>query len=269
MKKTTFSMLTMLLLALSIDAFGGWIITAKNSDGYGDVYYETMLIQDNKLKTTDEDQTTIFNLETNMLTILNHELQTYWEVNMNEIREKYKKAIHEFVDEALKAVPPEQREMYRPLFAQMEEAYADVDMDKVKALNIDIKHTGKTQQIAGFKADEYQIIVNGQLKETKWIAKDLDISDDMDVTKMMDAMMSLAQFGDDEFLYMHSRDYINLHKKGFEMKSLDFEGETREVTRVEQRRIDAADFRIPDGYRKITLQEMMMMEFNSDDDSDW
>lgn len=269
MKKTTFSMLTMMLLAISMDAFGGWIITTRNAEMYGEAYYETMLIQDNKFKTTDQDQTTIFNLETHMLTILDHESKTYWEVNMNELRETYKKAINEFVDEALKAVPPEQREMYRPLFAQMEQMYAEVDMDRVKALNINIKHTGKSQQIAGYKAEEYQVLVEGQLKETKWIAKELDISKDMNLSKMMEAMISLSQFGDDEFLFMHTMDYINLHKKGFEMKSVDFEGETREVTRVEEKRLDAAEFRVPDEYRKITLQEMMMMDFNSDDDGGW
>jgi len=90
----------------------------------------------------------------------------------------------------------------------------------------------------------------------------------MNVRKMVESFKEISPVVGDEALYEYTNAYLSLHEKGFEVRSITTDGEQIEVTSAEKQRIDAKLFTIPDGYRKITIEEMMMMEMGRGNDDD-
>lgn len=271
MKRVAFAFVVLLMMALCQEALAGWVIKSRTTDMYGESGIETTWIQNNKMKSSAMGETTIINMTDGTLTMIDEQAKTYWQVAIKDARDAFRKASENFIEEALKNVPEGQQEMYRSLFSEMENMYDDIDPDKISRVDIKVEQTGKSEQIAGYKADEYHILVDGLLVEQIWLAKDLDVSRDLNRKKMMEAMLELQQTGDNEMLYEFTDAYLDLFGKGFEMRSIDSEGEKIEVTSVEQKQLDASVFEIPAGYREITIEEMMMSGFDDaeEEENEW
>jgi hypothetical protein len=268
MKKAVVTVVVFLIFALTARVFAGWVIHLRSSDDLGDVIIETVWVQDNKFKSQSEGEISIIDMNNRTMTVIDDQNRTYWQVGFDDARKIFKEAVSSFIDQALKEIPEDQRDMYRGFFDQMEDMYADIDPARLSAVDIKIEKTSDSETIAGYKADEYHVFVNGQLIEQKWIAKGLDISKHLNKRKIMESMRAFIQIGDDDLIYEYTDTYLELFDKGFEMKSVDAEGDLTEVTSVEEKQLDAGIFGVPDGYRKITVEEMMMMGFASEDDDD-
>jgi hypothetical protein len=271
MKRAALTLVMLLTAAVIMESYAGWVIKSRSTAMYGDGGTETTWIQNNKMKSTVEGETTIIDLADGTLTMIDEQDRTYWQVAIKDARDAFRQASQSFINEALNNVPEGQREMYRSLFSEMESMYDDIDPDKISRVDIKVEKTGKSEQIAGYKADEYHIFVNGSLIEQMWLAKDLDVSSDLNRKKMMEVMQEFHQTGDDEMLYQFTGAYLDLFAKGFEMRSKDSEGEQTEVISVEQKQLDASVFEVPAGFRKITIEEMMMSGFDDagEEDDEW
>jgi hypothetical protein len=276
MKRIALTLIMLVMSALITESFAGWVIKSRNTEIYGDgateMYgdggAETTWIQNNKMKSTGLGETTIINLSDGTITMIDEQDKTYWQVAIKDARDAFRQASQSFISEALKKVPEAQREMYRSLFSEMEKMYDDIDPDKISRVDIKVEKTGRSEQIAGYKAYEYHIFVNGSLVEQLWLTTDLDVSKDLNRKKMMEVMQELYQMGDDEMLYQFTDDYLDLLAKGYEMRSVDSGGEQTEVIGVEQKQLDASVFEVPAGYRKITIEEMMMTGFGDAGEED-
>jgi len=167
MKRTLTLVAIMVFMAFTTEAVAGWVIQLKYTDADGEISYETLEIQDNKLRSSGTDGTFIFDLAGDRLTVIDDKSQTYWQVKISEIRETYFQASKKFIEEMLKSLPEQEREMYRSLFRVMENMYAEVDRTKVNAINIKVDKSGNSEKIAGFMADEYLIMVDDEIVEHK------------------------------------------------------------------------------------------------------
>lgn len=270
MKRALTFIATLVFVVLTSEAVAGWVIKLKYTNLDGEVSFENLEIQDNKLRSTGTDGTFIFDLADNRLTVIDDKNQTYWQVKISEIRETYFQASRNFIEEMLSRIPEQEREMYRSLFSEMENMYAEVDLTKVSLVNVKVDRTGNSEKIAGFTADEYLVLIDDEVVERKWLAKGLDISSDMNVRKMVESFKEISPVVGDEMLYEYTETYLSMHEKGFEVKSVTKDGEMIEVTSAEKQRIDSSLFMIPEGFKQITIEEMMRMEMTrGNDDNDY
>lgn len=264
MKRTFIAIL--IFMVLTSEVVAGWVIKLKYTGMDGEISYETLEIQDNKLRSTGTDGTFIFDLAGDRLSVIDDKSQTYWQVEISAIRETYFQASKKFIEEMLNNMPDQEREMYRSLFKEIENMYAEVDKTKVNAVNIKVDKTGNSEEIAGFKADEYLVLVDDEIVERKWLAKGLDVSGDMNVRKMVESFKEISPVVSDEALFEYTDTYLSMHEKGFEVRSVTKDGEQIEVTSAEKQRIDGSLFIIPEGFKQITIEEMMRMEMTRDND---
>jgi hypothetical protein len=266
MKRTLTFVALLVFMAFTTEAVAGWVIQLKYTNSDGEVNYETLEIQDNKLRSTGTDGTFIFDLAGDRMIVIDDKSQTYWQVKISEIRETYFQASKKFIEEMLNNMPEQEREMYRSLFKEMENMYAEIDKTKVKAINIKVDKTGNSEEIAGFRAEEYLILVDDEIIERKWLAKGLDVSSDMNMRKMAESFKEISPVVGEEALYEYTDTYLSLHEKGFEVRSVTKDGDQIEVTSAEKQRIDGSLFKIPEGFKQITIEDMMRMEMTRDND---
>jgi len=259
MKK--YLIIVLIIITLIKNMSAGWVIQVRYTNPEGDFSFEAIEIQNYKLRSTGTDGVFIFDLTNNTLTIVNELDKTFLQYEISEVRKAYFDATRKFLDEVLKGMSASDQELYRMLFGDLENLYAPLDYKMLDSINITIETTGETWEFLGFEADEYLVFVNEELKEHKWLAKTLDISDHMNIRKMREVFMEISPAIGEEMWYQYTDTYLSLNEIGFEMRSLDTEGQETLVISAEERELDDSVFSIPLNYRRITIEEMMMTEF--------
>lgn len=259
MKK--YLIIVLIIITLIKNMSAGWVIQVRYTNPEGDFSFETIEIQNNKLRSTGTDGVFIFDLTNNTLSIVNELDKTFLQYEISEVRKAYFDATRKFLHEVLNGMSVSDQELYRMLFGDLENIYAPLDYKMLDSINITIETTGETGEFFGFDADEYLVFVNGELKERKWLAKTLDISNHMNIRKMREVFMEISPAIGEEMWYQYTDTYLSLNDIGFEMRSLDTEGQETLVISAEEREMDDSVFSIPLNYRRITIEEMMMTEF--------
>ena len=257
----SYLVIVLIFITLTQNLSAGWVLQVRYTNPEGKVSFEAIEIQNNRLRSAGIDGVFIFDLNDNTLAVVNEIDKTYWKYDINEIRQAYYDASRKFLDEIMKGFSESDRELYEMLFGDLENLYAPIDPEKLDSINVRIEPTGETEEFLGFVADEYLILVNEELKERKWLAKSLDINSQMNSRKMREIFMEISPAVGEEMLYQFTDAYLSLNEKGFEMRSLDNEGQETEVVSAEERNLDESIFSIPADYRRISIEEMMMTEF--------
>ncbi|OFX88210.1 MAG: hypothetical protein A2W99_10260 [Bacteroidetes bacterium GWF2_33_16] len=265
MKFKKYILLFITIISFGYSAHAGWIITQRTYDsdeGIAMASVETVYLQDNIMKVTHKDIITIFDLNKELITLISPAKNVYWTGNITTYKTDMKSGLKQVMDEQLKAVAPEQREMMKKMFEGMIAAVDDPSKaieNKPKNYSLEIKKTKESARIAGYSAVKYQVLVNGALKEEAWLSESSRAHDEFDIYKFYGLFSDFtAQSGTMEYYQMHEK-YLEFARKGFPLKSVNYYGgyETiSEVTKLDKEKIDLSVFAVPDGYRKASLMEI-------------
>lgn len=174
------------------------------------------------------------------------------ESSMNEIQAASKAMIDAQMEEALAALPPEQRDAYRQ---QMEAMLASQGM--MSPAHPDekrIRATGGRSEVSGFGCQQYDVIsVEDDTVEQQLCvatADELGISQsDFDtLAAAMKAMITVSGA-------MHEMDLEKLD--GIPVRMADEDGETNLLVDVSTETVPPARVTVPDGYREVSPADMM------------
>ncbi|MBU4275307.1 MAG: DUF4412 domain-containing protein [Proteobacteria bacterium] len=236
----------LLILGLAAPASAGWLINEKSEGAINSLYF-----QSNQVRDQSAESISIMDLAKGRLILINPNAKTYWSgpfADMLKMRDQAMKQMQE----QLKQLPPEQREMAKNA---MQEAMGKKDSPRPK---VEVKKTGQSAVIAGFKAVKYEIWAGGKLREEQWIAPAIATSKELDTKKMREMMAVFAQAGG-ENSYETDPAVQALWSKGYPVKvvsHLDGETMVREVVQAQEKNLPASMFAVPQGYRKVDLMEM-------------
>lgn len=250
--------LVFVVVMLASNAFAGWMITQATRDITGKKEDQTVYLQQNKVKTVMSDATMMFDLDKELLYLINPDKKVYWSGKPEDMKKSTEEAQKKMMEEQMKKVPPEQREAMKKYMEQMQAQKASPK----KEVKVTVKKTGEKVTIAGYSGQKYQILVNGKLREETWIATKLkNVSDEFDRAKWEKFQKALTEMGGEEEPFSASREYLDLMEKGFSIKSISYyeEGEKSEnvTTKVEKKKIPASEFQIPKGYKKVGMAEIV------------
>jgi len=268
MKKTIFT-LGMIMLWGHVSLFAGWVITEETSHPMSDalVVSETILIQDQKMKTASSDGTFIFNLKTDEIILINDKDKIYWSGNIESFREEASETMKMIVDELLEQFPEQQREMFKSMFDGMAEMYDEPNPEIMDALSVSVEKTGESETIAGYESRKYTVTANGKQVEEVWISSRPNISGEFDMKELHEVLNQISPVASPEDYYGFSDKYLDLLSSGFVMRTVDADGMRTEVTNIEEKQIDDSEFLPGPGYKKMDLTELfkMMMKDNDSD----
>jgi len=265
MKFNKYLLILITLISLGYTAQAGWVITQRTYDsdeGPQTASIETVYLQDNVMKVVNSEVITVFDLNKEMITLINPERKVFWTGNISTFKNDMKAGIKLVMDEKLKEIAPEQREMMKKMFEGMIAAVDDPSKateNKPKNYTLEINRTKENARIAGYSAVKYRVIVNGELKEEAWLSESSRAHDEFDINKFYNLFKDFtAQAGTTEF-YQTNEKYLEFSRLGFPLKSVNYYGgyETiSEVTKLEKQKLETDIFTIPADCKKVSLIEI-------------
>lgn len=231
----------------------GWVAEwehtpIKSNGDRGSTEPATMRIEKGKVRLVQPTTTTLIDYGKSRFTILNTERQYFWSGTVDE-----------YVDQMLKARAEAAKRKRGEEIGTEKPA-----LDPKTLPPVAVVKTGDTETIAGHKTDKYEVKVNEELFEELWVANDLNLSEDMDVSKVLayQTKMSGTMLGNSAKAYnaiYRSPEYKKVLEQGFVLRSITHHiagGFERTAVELKQAEIPESEFAVPDSYRKVRLSDV-------------
>ena len=259
-------------IAWTGQASAGWIID-QSIKSQGNESKQQILMQANQMKTLmlnpegKPEMAFVLDLNNEMVTQVNYREGSYTTAKVQEYAHMIQVAMKNAtraMDEALKDLPPEQREMMEKMM-RSRMPQADKKSEACVEPRIELRKTGRKATIAGHPSISYEVLADGKPESEMWIAKNITAWKELDPKKLESLMTELAAavpgcgssqsrqagFGKDNAW--------KLANEGYAVKTVDRSGSgtTVEVINAEARSLPASEFRPPEGFTRKELSEMM------------
>jgi len=258
--KVFFSLL--IVLFLTSQAFAGWVVERVNRDFEGEETTEITYVQKNKMKIVEPKMIIMVDLEKNLYYIVSRgpEFKLYWSGTPEQMRKEGEEMAKQMEEAYLKKLSPEQREQYNQYKESMKEETKGSTIEK--KIEVNAKKTSEKATIAGYPTRKYQVWVDGELREELWISSKIKVKDEIDLNKLEKFQEAMSGPSEEES-YESSPEYKKLMEQGTPLKSIEYydQGNTvTEVKKVEKKQIPDSEFKVPKGYRKISLLELQQLQ---------
>jgi len=245
MKRTIIIMCLVIIFTGFSNLSNGQGFTIEQTNG------DMTLIDKGWIKEIYEDEIFMFNVEKDLIFFIDPGNEKYAEGSMQD----YCDAFKTIMQTMKQSMPAEYME-------EMIAAQKNQPVPEVK-----IKHSGSGGDIAGYSTDKYEIMVNGELYEEKWISTDASFSKLIDFYQQVNKTgqtMEACSVLDEAFIGKDpesTEPYKDLENKGIEMKVVKhdygYAETTIEIVDIQKGGIDDSEFLPPDGFRKLTFNEFI------------
>ena len=217
---------------------------------------DTVYLQDDKVRQDMGSMVVIMDVASGKVYYLNPAKKTYWGGTVADLQNSAKDAEKQMMDQMLEKLPPEQREQVRRAMTEQMQAAKP----KVPKVTFSVKKTGKTEKIAGYNTEEYQVMADGKPMMSLWLAPDLPVDEEVNPDKLAELMSGLAQ-GSGGPNPMASPEVHKLFTKGYPLKTeMQIMGQDQggAADKVEKKPIKSDMFEVPQGYKKVGMLDVMM-----------
>lgn len=247
----------------------GWVITQQSYDsdeGVETALVETIYLQDNIMKVVQPEMVTMFDLNSETITIMSPVKKVYWTGKVANYKQEIKDAMRSAMEEQLRNAPEEQKEMIRKMYKSMMESIDNPSKfagEEPEEYELQIEKTGDKDRVAGKLAHKYAIKVNGSVKEEAWLSESEKPHEEFDIGKFHDLFGDFTSQANSSVFYQTNEKYIEFAKKGFPLKSISYFGgyeSISEVTNLEKENLDPSMFKAPADYQKVSLLEIGLEE---------
>jgi hypothetical protein len=169
-------------------------------------------------------------------------------------------AVDKQMAEAMKDMPPAQREQMMQMMKQMGRGAPGSAGPPPR---VTVERTAETQTIAGLAARKYRVLANDKLYEELWLTTDTALLRELDLGKAPDTFgrMFACMVGGGSDRVETSTEYRQVYAQGWPLKAV-YHGDGGAagrslVTRVEKRDVPEPEFAPPAGFRAAPLVEIL------------
>jgi len=260
-----------LLMFTASQVFAGLVMEQERYEkGSSQKLKGTIYMQDNKVKFFDEEGqfSAIFNLETGEMIQIDNTSRTYTSSQAKDYFKFFKEyalKMKKAMQQQLAELPPDQRVQAEEM---MKRQGIELPGSNPIPVKITLKKTNDTNKIAGYESVKYEIYRNGKLDEEIWTSKEIGFEEEIDMNKMTDYMSELRKIeeslgGASSVSNESEQAYIEVFSSGFPMKTTDYPVSgtsiVEEIVKVSKKQIDSSEFRAPEGYKEVPLEQMLQL----------
>lgn len=246
-------------LIISTPAFAGWIIVEKKTTPQGLITFDTISVQNNKMRSGGVEATYIYDLNKNEITVINNFYKTYWTGSPEEYRAGIINGIKNEINVMVSKLPKEKQEAARKQYEALLLVFDSSDGNVNKEDMLSTKKVIERTQVMGFDTQRYDFFMKGEKKMTIWISEKVNISKDFDIDKFS-AFMKKMMNNNARLSVKSSVEYTKLLKKGYPLKTIEYVGKKEivgEVVSADNKNLPEAMFKVTPGFRAITLEELV------------
>lgn len=263
---------TVLLVVISLNAIGGWVITEESTDKFNNKQIQTIFIEGNRIRHETPTSIAIIDLDSSKITMIFSQYKVYWKGTTEELRLSSVEAYDAQFENLLAGIPEYKRKELDSVYKEIRGQLLDTEHEK-SDYEIIISQTDKKDTIHDFLVDEYEIFHDSSLVEIMLHTSDISPYKDIDVEKMIGFMTQLNALTAQGTL-TSSDEYNKFMRNGLIMKSAEYiNGEIAYntiVTNVREVNIRRDFFEPPHNYRPAMLRDIFnMIPINEDADNNW
>lgn len=236
--------------------FAGWIIKEVTRDAYGEERSQTIYIQNNIMKTVDNEEISIYNLNSNKICFINPIQKVFWEGTIDE----YLKGMNDYtlvmVEDELSKLTPEEKETYKALHNHVfqDAEIVEQNTDMKDSLKVEIKKLPDIEIIAKYQAQKYQLWLNDSLMFNYWVSSRINLYKDFNFEKFYKLIEKMSgQLS--ETGYEFSNEFKAFLKKGYSLKTIDSEDNITETLDIVRKQLSKSVFEVPQNYTKLEFVE--------------
>ncbi len=252
-KKALFMTISLffLLALLSAPVHAGWVEKDRQA---GTMYISGALIK--VVPQRSNGMWSVMDLNSGLITMINRPGRTYAVIDPKTFCSEMKS----MMTGMMQGMPPEQRAMMEQMMGGQGAGHTP---------SVRVRRVGSGGKVAGHDTIKYSVTVDGRPYRDIWLAPGAPIMNDMrrylkKSSEMNASMAACSNMGPGMAgggpAPEASKEYQAIAEKGWTMKELDRKtGKVdKEVTSLEKKSLPASTFRVPIGYRKVNMREMMM-----------
>lgn len=265
MRKTSLSLLIIILFFLPFEAQAGWVISRLTTDEFGNKSYQTVFIEDTLMRFETPSSISIFNLPQHKITLIFGQHQAYWQGSASQLRRQIFEIADRQMQELIAHAPSGQqdtlRKMYEVVRKKREESLNDTTLSTLP--NVSVEKTAHTATMLGYPAQLYQVRVDSVLVENLWVTHAVDPYKNLDIKSMI-GLMGALEPANGKAWRRRSLKYDNLLYHGLVLKRIQFLADGRRrvsmVKNVRKVNIKETIFEIPANYVETKIQEVMLQD---------
>lgn len=268
MRKTYLSLLIIILFTLPFQAHAGWVISKETHDGFGNKTYQTVFIEDSLMRFETASSVSIFNLNTQLITLLFSQHQSYWQGSSSQLRQQIFEIADRQMEELIQHAPVSQQDTLKKMYerARMKRERALNDTLPSSLPDVSIVKTNQTATILGYPTRMYQINLNSVLVEEVWVTHAVNPYKGLKL-KVMEKLMGAIDPVSGKIYRTRSEKYNNLLYNGLVLKSLRFlpdgQKQVTIVKNIKKANIKETIFDIPANYIKTKIEQVMLQDIHN------
>jgi hypothetical protein len=255
-----------LLLLLPLKTFAGWYITEESHDRFGNKTYSAIFIQDSLIRYDRPTSVSIININKKQITLIFSQHQAYWQGTVNDLQQTTAAMAKEQLVKLLAYAPEKDKPRIRKAIAAIDHPQDTIDTLYVRP-RVTVQKTGKTDTLLGYPVQEYNIVIDSNLRQTVWITSRVIPLSAEKIKQLMSLNQALSPLAIENSLG-HSTAYFRLLSNGYILKSVNYAGNGNQivttVTQIKKTQVPEAIFQIPPGYVKSSLENVMQLDMKND-----
>ncbi len=232
MKRLTIHIVFVLvfLFAACVPAWAGWVLVEKGG--------EKSLISQGRIKAVPKDASegwSVMDFKKGQILIVDLQKKTYAQASLDQFCTAMQKIV-----------------------AHIRAMMGKAGQEKQKAKKVEIVKQGPGGKIAGFNTEKYKVLANGKLHEEVWLTTEPEFVKDFDPA-MLNKMLGCATEQED---IESSPVYQKMVASGWLVRSIYYNNgnaDTRtDVVKIAKQDVAESEFKVPQGYKKITVDKILM-----------
>lgn len=265
MRNTILLLLVLILFILPHEAQAGWVISKETHDGFGNKSYQTVFIEDSLMRFETTSSVSIFNLNSQLITLLFSQHQAYWQGTAAQLRQQIFEIADRQMRELIQHAPASQQDTLEKLYKKARKRREQAMLGTLPSSlsYVKIIKTNQTGKLLGYPVTMYQVNINSVLREELWITHNINPFEDLKL-KAMEKLMGAIDPVMGKAHEAKSEEYYNLRYHGLVLKSIRFlpDGEriTMVVKQIRKVNINETIFEIPANYVKSKIEQVMLQD---------
>ena len=260
--------LLILVIIFQVSVYAGWLIIEESTDRFGNKLVQTTFIQDNLIRYETPSSIAIIDLNNNIITMVFSLHKVYWSGTTNELRMSTVDIFDNQMEQMLIGIPEYKRKELDSIYIKVRQQLLDSSV-YVTNKNIAIVKTNVQEDLLGYNAVMYNIMVDSALKESMWHTTDVQPYNDINIGNMISFMNQLNQ-GIGNGNISQTKEYLDLLRSGMMLKSVEYLSDSNSyqtiVKNIREVEIVPDFFLPPKNYRKAALSDILNLMPRETDD---
>ncbi|MEI6347022.1 MAG: DUF4412 domain-containing protein [Bacteroidota bacterium] len=221
MKKASFSLF--IIFIFSLKSFAGWMFIEKKTNSQGLTTNDTIVVQNNKMRSGGKEATYIYDLDLQKVTVMNNFYKTYWTGSPEAYREGVIAGLKEQMEVIVNRLPKEKQAAARSRLEGIMSAMSAPKESAPKKEVVDVKKIIDKIMVLGYNTQRYELWMEGKKKISIWISEKILINSDFNLDKFNQLMQRLMS-NNPKLAIKSSSEYIAILRKGYPLKSTEYLG---------------------------------------------